>query len=322
MVATMLRWSRTAVAAAGLFAGCAAITSIPSATSAQTAQTGSAAVAHASAIDASAASTTSGQLTLITEPQDGIAPVLSARRGRPARGRHGHVRGRATPRSNAALAADAHRGVAVRVLLNGGYYGQGFPQNQAAYDYLKAHGVPVRWTPSVLRAHPPEDAHRRRARLHPDLQPHARSTTPQAATSASSTPSPPTMRPSSRRSTPTGTASASPLRPAQTSSGVPALKAPRLGSSSQRPGGWTSTTRRWILPPSRARSKPTLSRGVERSRHHDRRLLVGRRVCAADRRRRARPHVRRRRRAVHPRQDDSHPEPRCSSAPRTSPPRR
>ena len=52
---------------------------------------------------------------------------------------------------DAALVADAHHGVAVRVLLNGGYYGKGgFPENQAAYTYLRAHGVPVRWTPSYF----------------------------------------------------------------------------------------------------------------------------------------------------------------------------
>ena len=48
---------------------------------------------------------------------------------------------------NAALAADEHRGVKVRVLLNGGYYGEGSAQNQAAYSYLQAHSVPVKWTP-------------------------------------------------------------------------------------------------------------------------------------------------------------------------------
>jgi phosphatidylserine/phosphatidylglycerophosphate/cardiolipin synthase-like enzyme len=51
---------------------------------------------------------------------------------------------------DSALAADAHRGVTVRVLLNGGYYGRGFPQDQAAYNYLEAHVVPVRWTPSYF----------------------------------------------------------------------------------------------------------------------------------------------------------------------------
>jgi phosphatidylserine/phosphatidylglycerophosphate/cardiolipin synthase-like enzyme len=49
------------------------------------------------------------------------------------------------------LAADARRGVRVRVLLNGGYYGRGgFPENDAAAEYLRAHGVAVRSSPAVF----------------------------------------------------------------------------------------------------------------------------------------------------------------------------
>jgi cardiolipin synthase len=49
------------------------------------------------------------------------------------------------------LAADARRGVRVRVLLNGGYYGRdGFPQNDAAAGYLRAHGVAVRSSPAAF----------------------------------------------------------------------------------------------------------------------------------------------------------------------------
>jgi cardiolipin synthase len=135
MVATMLRCSRTAVAvvtAVGFFTGCAAITITSAAGSAQAAQ-----------------KSTYGQLTLITEPQEGVAPVLSAVKG--ARHQVDMVMYEDNDTQvDAALAADAHRGVAVRVLLNGGYYGQGFPQDQAAFDYLRAHGVPVRWTPSYF----------------------------------------------------------------------------------------------------------------------------------------------------------------------------
>jgi len=154
-VATMLRRSRgalaavAAVAAAGFLTGPAANTGATVATYAQTAQSGSAALAQPSAQDSSAASSTSGQLTLITEPQDGIAPVLSAVKG--ARHEVEMVMYEDDDTQvDAALAADAHRGVAVRVLLNGGYYGQGFPQDQVAYDYLRAHGVPVRWTPAYF----------------------------------------------------------------------------------------------------------------------------------------------------------------------------
>ena len=42
------------------------------------------------------------------------------------------------------LVADRRRGVAVRVLLNGGYYGGGFSENDDATSYLRANGVAVR----------------------------------------------------------------------------------------------------------------------------------------------------------------------------------
>jgi phosphatidylserine/phosphatidylglycerophosphate/cardiolipin synthase-like enzyme len=49
------------------------------------------------------------------------------------------------------LVADARRGVAVRVLLNGGYYGRGsFPENDAAAGYLRANGVAVRSGPAAF----------------------------------------------------------------------------------------------------------------------------------------------------------------------------
>jgi phosphatidylserine/phosphatidylglycerophosphate/cardiolipin synthase-like enzyme len=112
---------------------------------ATSAQTSSAVVANQPAHDASAAPATSRQLTLITEPQDGIAPVLSAITG--ARHRVDMVMYEdSDAQVDAAIVADAHRGVAARVLLSGGYYGEGSPQNQAAYSYLKAHGVAVRWS--------------------------------------------------------------------------------------------------------------------------------------------------------------------------------
>ena len=96
-----------------------------------------------------ATTTEARRLALITEPRAGIAPVLSALRG----ARHqvemvmyededGQV--------NAALAADQRRGIKVRVLLNGGYYGEGSAQNQAAYRYLRSRSVPVKWTPSYF----------------------------------------------------------------------------------------------------------------------------------------------------------------------------
>ena len=90
-----------------------------------------------------------GRLTLITEPRDGIIPVLSAVEG--ARHQVDMVMYEDSDQQlDAALAAEEHRGVAVRVLFSGGYYGDGSSQNQAAYNYLKSHGVPVRWTPSYF----------------------------------------------------------------------------------------------------------------------------------------------------------------------------
>jgi phosphatidylserine/phosphatidylglycerophosphate/cardiolipin synthase-like enzyme len=44
----------------------------------------------------------------------------------------------------AELVADRRRGVTVRVLLNGGYYGGGFSENDDATSYLRANGVTVR----------------------------------------------------------------------------------------------------------------------------------------------------------------------------------
>jgi len=88
-------------------------------------------------------------VSLITEPQAGIAPLLRAIRD--ARrtvelvmyeDEDGQV--------DAALAAARARGARVRVLLNGGYYGEGSSDNSAAYRYLQAHGVAVRWTPSYF----------------------------------------------------------------------------------------------------------------------------------------------------------------------------
>jgi phosphatidylserine/phosphatidylglycerophosphate/cardiolipin synthase-like enzyme len=104
---------------------------------------------------ASASSSTSS-LTLITEPKDGIGPILKAIS-------HAHheidlvMYENEGKRIDAALSTAHHRGVNVRVLLSTAYYGKGYPEggeivktpepeNQPAYAYFKAHGVPVRWT--------------------------------------------------------------------------------------------------------------------------------------------------------------------------------
>jgi phosphatidylserine/phosphatidylglycerophosphate/cardiolipin synthase-like enzyme len=90
-----------------------------------------------------------GVLSLITEPGDGIAPLLAM------------IDGASTSvdlvmyelddeRIEAALAADEARGVAVRVILSGGYKGATSTMNASAYAFLAAHGVPVRWSPSYF----------------------------------------------------------------------------------------------------------------------------------------------------------------------------
>ena len=108
---------------------------------------GMAVVADASARPvAGAAAATSGQLSLITEPNQGVAPVLDAVQ-HAKRSVDVVMYELEDTRFEAALAADERRGVHVRVLLNGGYYGEGSSQNRAAYAYLKSHRVPVRWTP-------------------------------------------------------------------------------------------------------------------------------------------------------------------------------
>ncbi len=91
----------------------------------------------------------SDSLALITEPNDGIAPVLAT------------IRGASTSvdlviyelddaQIESALAADEQRGVAVRVILSSGYNGASSTMNGAAYNFLVSHGVPVRWSPAYF----------------------------------------------------------------------------------------------------------------------------------------------------------------------------
>ena len=90
-----------------------------------------------------------GALSLVTEPDDGIAPVL------------GMIAGASSSvdlvmyelddaRIGSALATDAARGVAVRVILSGGYEGATSTMNAAAYRSLAAHDVPVRYSPAYF----------------------------------------------------------------------------------------------------------------------------------------------------------------------------
>jgi cardiolipin synthase len=90
-----------------------------------------------------------GDLSLITEPDAGIAPILAL------------INEASTSldlvmyeledkQAEGALVADEKRGVAVRVLISAGYKGESFSANQPAYDFLRANGVPVEWTQSYF----------------------------------------------------------------------------------------------------------------------------------------------------------------------------
>ena len=92
----------------------------------------------------------SGSESLITEPDAGIAPLLS------------YISDASSSvdlvmyeledtNIEQALAADAARGVVVRVLLNEGYYGKKEnTKNDTAYQFLTTHGVTVHWTPTYF----------------------------------------------------------------------------------------------------------------------------------------------------------------------------
>jgi phosphatidylserine/phosphatidylglycerophosphate/cardiolipin synthase-like enzyme len=86
-------------------------------------------------------------LSLVTEPGLGDRPFLQAVQS--AQSSADLVMYELSdPTFEQGLVSAEKRGVQVRVLLNGGYYGGGWSANEAAYSYLKANGVPVRWSPS------------------------------------------------------------------------------------------------------------------------------------------------------------------------------
>jgi phosphatidylserine/phosphatidylglycerophosphate/cardiolipin synthase-like enzyme len=88
-----------------------------------------------------AAATAAPALRLLTEPNAGIAPIYALFAGA-KRSVDLVVYELADPHLEAILAADVARGVAVRVLLD---RDNEESQNAAAYAYLEAHHVPVRW---------------------------------------------------------------------------------------------------------------------------------------------------------------------------------
>jgi cardiolipin synthase A/B len=101
--------------------------------------------AHASLVAAVGA----GSLGLVVEPEAGDTPFVSMIDT--ARASVQMTMYELTDaRVERALVADAHRGVNVRVLLGGGYYGSGSEINAPAYDDLHNHGVGVRWAPTYL----------------------------------------------------------------------------------------------------------------------------------------------------------------------------
>jgi phosphatidylserine/phosphatidylglycerophosphate/cardiolipin synthase-like enzyme len=92
-----------------------------------------------------------GSLGLFVEPTAGITPVVSLINN--AKHSADLVMYELTDSQvEQSLVAAESRGVNVRVLLNGGYYGKPDKTNpnQAALAYLQAHGVPVRWTPAYF----------------------------------------------------------------------------------------------------------------------------------------------------------------------------
>jgi cardiolipin synthase len=93
-------------------------------------------------------STGPGSLSLITEPDGGIAPIDAVLTG----ARHTldlTMYELADPRAEAILAADAARHVTVRVILDGR---EERASNTPAYDYLVARGVQVRWSSPAYEA--------------------------------------------------------------------------------------------------------------------------------------------------------------------------
>jgi len=94
----------------------------------------------------SATPTTAGALTLLSEPDDGVGP-LYALLSSPRRSLDVELYELRDPLAERLLAADARRGVRVRVLLDRHYLEA---RNLPAYRYLSTHGVAVRWAPAAF----------------------------------------------------------------------------------------------------------------------------------------------------------------------------
>ena len=83
-------------------------------------------------------------LALVTEPTDGIAPVLAIIKGA-ARSIDLAIYALGDPEIETALVDAERRGVAVRVMLDPGYGGKPVAMNKEAYELFRADGVPVRF---------------------------------------------------------------------------------------------------------------------------------------------------------------------------------
>lgn len=90
-----------------------------------------------------------GSLSLITEPDAGIQPVLSMIEGA-TKSIDLVMYELGDQQVEAALAAAEKRGVSVQVLLDGGYQGQPQDENVQAYNFFEANDVPVHWTPKYF----------------------------------------------------------------------------------------------------------------------------------------------------------------------------
>lgn len=90
-----------------------------------------------------------GALSIITEPEAGIAPVIAKINAAKKSVDLVMYEFEDMQVEQALEAAQAH-GVQVRVLLNQGYYGKPEANNEPAYAYLQSKNIPVHWTPSYF----------------------------------------------------------------------------------------------------------------------------------------------------------------------------
>ena len=90
-----------------------------------------------------------GTLSLITEPDQGISPVLDIINNSTHSIDLVMYEFKDRKIADALIAAEK-RGVSVRVLINQGYYGKEEATNEPAYAYLASQGVSVHWTPAYF----------------------------------------------------------------------------------------------------------------------------------------------------------------------------